>query len=126
MIPATFTKEERLKSRKAISKLFKEGDAFNMYPIRWVFLKNTTEEKFPVRVAFSVSKRRFKLAVDRNRAKRRMREAWRLNKHLIYEQIPEGESYSIMLIFISKEMVPYRTIDRKLKSGIRRFIQRTN
>ncbi|MEL6358617.1 MAG: ribonuclease P protein component [Bacteroidota bacterium] len=80
-IRATFKQEERLKSRKRIEELFKEGKAVNLPPLRLLYLP--CDELPNHQVLFTVSKKRFKRAVTRNKLKRRMREAYRLNKHLL-------------------------------------------
>jgi len=117
----TFKKEERLKSRKEIDRLFKTGNSFHQYPFRWVWSECTEEESDkPTRIGISVSKRKFKLAVDRNRMKRRIREAWRLNKHLLYNQIQEGH-YSVMLIFTGKQEEDLPFLSRKIRKGMERL-----
>jgi len=120
-----FQKEEKLKHRKEIDRLFEEGRSFHQYPIRWVWVpaSETIESPFPVQVSISVSKRKFKLAVDRNRIKRLIREAWRLNKHQLYEKVENGERYSIMLIYTAKEEVSVRYIENKLRKGMKIFLK---
>ena len=77
----TLSKEERLCSRKAMEKLFEGSNkSILSYPIRAVFQKT---EETGIRIMISVSKRFFKRAVKRNRIKRQLREAYRLNKHLL-------------------------------------------
>lgn len=121
----TFKKEEKLKKRKEIDRLFKEGKSFHQYPIRWVWSATAGSEDnpSPCQVSVSVSKRRFKLAVDRNRMKRLMREAWRLNKHRLYDNIGEEERYSIMFIYTGKEELPLERIENKIKKGIKLFLK---
>ncbi len=88
----TFKKAERLKSRKVIELLFKDGKSFGAYPLRLVFLKNEEpRSNAPVQFTVSVPKRSFKSAVARNRIKRKVREAWRLNKHWLYEKLEKTE-----------------------------------
>src|SRR5476651_487329 len=76
----TFKKEERLCNKKLIDGLFHNGSSFLCYPFKasWMFVDNT--QQFPAQIVFSVAKKRFKRAVDRNLIKRRMREAYRLHK----------------------------------------------
>lgn len=121
----TFKKEEKLKRRKEIDRLFTEGKSFHQYPVRWVWSAAAITEAnpFPCQVSVSVSKRKFKLAVDRNRIKRLMREAWRLNKHRLYENLGEEERYSIMLIYTAKEELPLERIENKVKRGMKLFLQ---
>src|ERR1700709_2705743 len=76
----TFKKEERLCNKKLIDKLFHNGSSFLCYPFKASWLLVDGAAQFPVQILFSVSKRRYKHAVDRNLIKRRMRETYRLNK----------------------------------------------
>ncbi len=87
----TFKRAERLKSRKVIEQLFKQGQSFAQYPLRivWVEMAEPRSE-FPAQFALSVSKKKFKRAVDRNRIRRLVREAYRLNKHVLYRGWEDG------------------------------------
>ncbi|MFK8162713.1 MAG: ribonuclease P protein component [Lewinella sp.] len=122
-----FHNKERLKSRKEIGRLFgKDGRAVKSYPIRLAFVE--TEEMrgtFPFQAAFVVPKRRFKKAVDRNMIKRRMREAYRLQKHLIgahtEEGIAPGQQYSLLFIYTGKEAMPFKYIERKMVKVLEAF-----
>ncbi|WP_317045208.1 ribonuclease P protein component [Formosa algae] len=76
----TYGKTEKLKSKITIEKLFTEGKSVSAYPLRLVYLKTSFEDNVTIKAGVSVSKRNFKLAVDRNRIKRLLREAYRLNK----------------------------------------------
>ena len=75
----TLSKQERLKGKKQVQELFAKNESFSCYPIRVLY----TTSKNDTKVLFSVPKKRFKHVVDRNRIKRLMREAYRLNKHLL-------------------------------------------
>jgi len=128
----TFTRQERLKSRKTIARLFKEGNSFVAYPLRVVWLEieregekggekvRGGEEDFTTQVAISVSKRIFKNAVDRNRLKRRIREAYRLHKHEFYEKLAD-RAVALMLTFIAKEDLAFAEIEAGVKKMIRKF-----
>ena len=76
----TFKKEERLCNKKLIDELFHNGSSFLCYPFKVSWLLVDEPAQFPAQVLFSVSKKRYKRAVDRNLIKRRMREAYRLHK----------------------------------------------
>ena len=73
----TLGKQERLKSRKLIEKLYKNGESVKAFPLRMVYLQTAHTSKFPAQVGVSVAKRNFKKAPDRNRLKRLMRETYR-------------------------------------------------
>ncbi|RDC65151.1 ribonuclease P protein component [Adhaeribacter pallidiroseus] len=107
----SFKKEERLCSKKLIEQLFREGSSFNLYPLRFIFIKQSPPAAIVPQILISVSKRNFKKAVDRNRLKRQIREAYRQNKTILY---PEGQS-SIQLLgilYIAKEKKPFKIIQK--------------
>jgi len=116
MLPSnTFSKEERLKSRKQIGLLFKNRQSVGAYPLR-IFWAETQRDnpEYPVAISFSVSKRIFKQAVKRNRHKRLMREAFRLHKHELYEKLnSETKQLNLMLIYVGKEPADFATIKKK-------------
>lgn len=122
----SFQRGERLKSRKEIERLFEPGSrALMQYPLRLVW--RPMEEgrtTFPVQFTVSVTKRRFKLAVTRNRIKRLVREAYRLHKHELYAGLPtEGPPMAWMIIFIGKEVPEYRKVDKAMKKLIAKFLR---
>lgn len=116
----TLGKHQKLKSRKTIAQLFVEGKAVKEFPIKMIFLPiSENENRTTSKVAFSVPKRNFKLAVDRNRIKRLLREAYRLNQHDFF---PEGaKNYHIMFIYMSSKMPTCTEIDIKLKKLFLKF-----
>ena len=123
----TFTRQERLKSRKAIGRLFSGGHAFVAYPLRVVWLEvapapppSAGAEPGAAQIAVSVSKRTFKTAVQRNRLKRRIREAYRLHKHELYEKLA-GRNVVFMVMYIAKEELPFAEIKSGLQKMIRKF-----
>jgi len=121
----SFTKAERLCSRKAIEQLFSDGRSFAKYPLRLVWLPTEVDPtaKFPVQVAMSVPKKKFKKAVSRNRIRRLMREAYRVNKHRLYRELQVGEEqYAIMLIYTAVEELPLNQIEDSIQNIIRRFL----
>jgi ribonuclease P protein component len=118
MIQPKFTlkAQERLKSRKVIQQLFKEGKSFSHFPFRIIYLE-TENYSFPLQVGFSVSKRHFKKAVDRNRIKRLMRECYRLQKNRLKMELEENHK-SLVLFFIYKgnELPKYEFVFEKIGS----------
>ncbi len=118
----TFTKGERLCSKKTIDKLFSDGESFLAYPFKVVFLRNPVGLKSPVQAGFSVGKRNFKRAVQRNRIKRLMREAYRLNKPELYEQINTGRLV-VFFIFIGKTISDYPEVDKGIKNAIKKLVK---
>ena len=121
----TFPKHERLCSRKAIEALFAGGNrAFSAFPLRVVY-RHAPE----LQILVSVSKRHFKHAVDRNRAKRQIREAWRLNRDILRasatsdaaEGTPALPSLHIAFIWLSDEPQPSDLVHRKMKNLLHRI-----
>ncbi len=96
----TLGSNERLKSEKSITALFETGKILSVFPVRLIYKFHPTAEKFPVKVGFAVPKKNFKHAVDRNLLKRRMREAYRLNKNLLVKDEKDPlPGLDIMLIY---------------------------
>ena len=119
----TFHKEERLCSQKIIGELFTSGETFLAYPLKVVFLKTELEVSYPVQAAFTVSKRNFKRAVKRNLLKRRMREAYRLNKTNLYDEIAARNlQIAIMFVFVGKDVAEYPAIEKGMISAFKKLL----
>ncbi len=118
----TFPKEEHLCRKKLIEELFsKQSSSFGVYPLRMVWVPSAAPTTAPPQVLISVSKRTFKRAVDRNRLKRLIREAYRLNKYRLLEQ-PGGHQVALLgIIFTGKEKSPLTLVEKKLISGLQRL-----
>lgn len=105
------TKEMRLSGKKAVGSLFTGGSSFFVYPFKVVFVvRNEPIQPFR-RVLFSVSRRNFKHAVDRNLLKRRMREAWRINLHTFDNKMA---NLDVGLIYTGKKIESYHYIEEKI------------
>ena len=119
----TFRKEERLCSRKYLDLLFKNGSSFLLYPFRisYLFIEDTAGVQ--AQVVINVPKKRYKRAVDRNLLKRRIREAYRLNKQEeFYNQLPLDKGLLLFSIqFIGKDKYEYPFIQKKLVATFKRF-----
>jgi len=114
-ISYTFSKNERLNSKVYIEELFKKGDSFFKYPFKVIYGKATAEEKFIVKLLITVPKRTHKKAVDRNKIKRLIREAYRLNKHILYDiENTAHNSINLALIYNAKSILSYQEIERKI------------
>jgi len=118
----SFRPGERLKSRKLIQRLFAEGQSFSQYPLRIVWLEVDADWDYPVQFAQSVSKRKFPRAVQRNRLKRLMREAWRLSRHDLYPTLEHRNTkVAVMMLYIALEPLPFSTIKKACRKIIRRL-----
>jgi ribonuclease P protein component len=112
----SFPKSERLNKKKAIQELFDKGSSFYLYPFR-VYFQKSTDLQPAHQVMFSVSKRNFKKAVDRNLIKRRVREAYRLNKASLYGT----SNLQMAYIYTAKEILIFEEIRDKLLLSFKRL-----
>ncbi len=112
----SFSKSERLSKKKDIQELFDKGSSFYLHPFK-VFFRKQPESPGVHQVLFSVPKRNFKHATDRNRIKRRMREAYRLNKALL----PSASALQIAYIYTAKNILLFKTIEDKMIASFKRF-----
>ncbi|MDB5006515.1 MAG: ribonuclease protein component [Mucilaginibacter sp.] len=112
----TFKKEERLCNKKLIDGLFHNGSSFLCYPFKASWMLTPGTQQFPVQILFSVSKRRFSRAVDRNLIKRRLREVYRLHKQQsLYDALIIADKKIIFSLgYIGKEIAPYDFMEKKM------------
>ena len=120
----TFKKEEKLKSRKIIGKLFSAGQSFGAFPLRLVWLEmNEKHGKSPIKFSVTVPKRAFPKAISRNRIKRLMREAWRLNKFWLYDKIDSEKQFAFMVIYTGREEKSLKEIENAMRRMNRKFLK---
>ena len=118
----SFTAQEKLKSKKIIDQLFKEGKSVAANGFTLVYLAKPLHTFYPAQAGFSVPKRHFKHAVDRNRIKRLMREAYRLNKSSFYENlVSQKKQLAIMFVYKGKVVPDYDTTTKAIQSCIQRI-----
>jgi ribonuclease P protein component len=118
----TLGKQERLKSKKLIEKLYSNGNSVKTFPLRMMFVQTTHTSEFPCQVGVSVAKRNFKLAVDRNRLKRLLRETYRLQKEIVYNNLEEP--YVFMISYIGREEMKYEELYQKMEKLLRLFVEK--
>jgi len=121
----TFTKQEKLKKSKLISQLFAEGKNVTEFPIKLVYLPLEHGGTHKIQAGVSVPKRNFKKAVDRNRIKRLLREAYRKNKQHIYTE-EHTKKHIFMFIYLGKNEIQYKLIEEKMILLLQKFLQKNN
>ncbi|CAM1350653.1 MULTISPECIES: ribonuclease P protein component [Tenacibaculum] len=124
MMRFTLGKEERLKSRKLIGKLYEEGKSIRVFPLRMVYIQTEHTSKYPAQVGMSVPKRNFKRAVDRNRIKRLLRESYRREKGMVYSEAKKP--YVYMISYIAREEWKYEDIEEKMSKLMSLFVAEIN
>ncbi len=119
-----YSKNEKLKSKKAIDLLFSKGKSINAFPIRAIYVSKTEFDGISINMGVTVSKKNIKLAVNRNLIKRRVREAYRLNNHEFKKHLINTHSeLNLMFIYTSKQISSYKEIEDKIKVLLTRLIE---
>lgn len=118
-----YPKKEKLKSKKLIEKLFVEGKSISKYPIKLFYLPISTEEDIKIKAGVSVSKRNFKTSPKRNQVKRLLREAYRLNKHLVAENI--NSQFAFLFLYLSKDKPEFHLLENKMQHLLNEFVKQT-
>lgn len=113
----TLSKEERICSKKLINELFTgNGRSMTAFPLRVVFMKRTIVDDQPhAAMLVSVPKRYFKHAVDRNRVKRQVREAFRRNKSIITQNLTDDhEAVAMAFVWLTNEKFPSSEVENRM------------
>ncbi len=119
----TFSRDERLRSVKVIETLFEEGEIFYSPLFKVVWQRSAEALPFPARIAFSVPKKRFRLAVVRNLIRRRMREAYRKNKFILYQHLLSLDTrINLVVIFRGDNITDYFTIENSMKDILNKLM----
>lgn len=122
---ATFTKQERLVSRKRIDMLFSGSRSVAAYPLRavYIYINKVRAGEDAVQLLISVPKKRFHHAVDRNRVKRQIREAYRKNKWLIYDALPADKQLLLAFVWLSDRHLPSAEVEHRVVSLLQRVAE---
>jgi len=115
----SFSGKEKLKSKKLIEQMFMEGDSVTAFPLRLVFLEASYNDGATIKTGVSVSKRNFKTAVDRNRIKRILREAYRQHKTEYFNNITT--QYAFMILYIGNDKPTLIQTETRMKLLFEKF-----
>ncbi len=118
----TFPKKEKLKSKKLIDKLFVTGKSISYSSLKLVYLAADFEDASKIKTGVIAPKNKFKKAVDRNRVKRILREAYRLNKHAVFNNI-EG-SFAFMILYLGNDIPSLNEVDEKMQGLLKKFLEK--
>ena len=120
-----FPRQQRLKKKKLIDALFQQGRQEKLYPILFFYHPNPDPSTKNHQVLFSVPSKVFRKAIERNKIKRKLREAYRINKHLIMDNLNSDVSFLLGYVYISRTILPYKEIEKQVLASfniIRKFV----
>ncbi len=123
----SFRKCERMVSHRLIDTLFGGGSSQSVaaFPLRAVYrLCERQPADAPVQLLISVPKKRFRHAVDRNRVKRQLREAFRIHREQLYQALPDNQRLLLAFVWLSDEHCSSHEVERRVVSLIRRISDR--
>lgn len=118
----SFSHKEKLKSKKLIEQLFKEGKSITSFPLKLIYLNADFNSQVKIKTGVIAPKKSFKNAAQRNRIKRLLREAYRLNKPLVFNNIEGG--FAFMILYLGKEMPDHQLVNEKMKDILRKFLEK--
>jgi ribonuclease P protein component len=113
MVNYSLKKNERLCNKKLFDNIFEKGRTIYIYPIKAIYTIHDTSEYLSSLVAFGTNKRTYKKAVNRNKIKRLLKEAYRKNKPY-FKHLNKDHSVHIMFLYIAKEILPYIKVEASI------------
>jgi len=118
----SFRKDEILRKKKLIDRLFAEGTTFFIYPFKIFWLAAPLDSPVPAQILIGVSKRAFRHSVDRNRIKRQIREIYRLNKHHLYQNLEIKQRKGVIaIIYTANATLSTEEMEIKIKAVLKRL-----
>lgn len=121
---STYRKQERIVSQRLIETLFGGGQSHSVaiFPLRAVYMmKERQEGEAPAQILISVPKKKFKHAVDRNRVKRQIREAYRKNKSLLEGRVGEEQMLLIAIVWLSDKHFASKEVEKRVISLLKQM-----
>lgn len=117
-----FQKKEKLKNKKLFEQLFTEGKSITAFPIKLLYTKADFDGDIRIKVGVVAPKKKFRSAVKRNKVKRLLREGYRLNKHLVFNNI-EG-NFAFLFLYLGGKMPNYKEVDKAMKQLLEAFLKK--
>ncbi|QWX83600.1 ribonuclease P protein component [Cellulophaga sp. HaHaR_3_176] len=117
-----YSRAEKLKSKKLFELLFTEGKSISSFPLRLIYVQTDLKDGVQVKAGVSVSKRKFKNATQRNRIKRVLREAYRLNKSIVLNN--STSKYALLILYLGKEMPVSADVNAATVLLLEKFIKK--
>ena len=125
--PFSYHSKEKLKSRKLMDQLFTVGKSVSVFPVKAIYNEVDILIDYPVKIGVGVSSRNFKKAVDRNRIKRLLREAYRLNKQPLLDfSTVNNKKIIVFFLFVDKTLPDFETLQNKIPLVIDKLIKQLN
>ncbi len=119
----TLKKQERLKSSRVIRLLYEKGHTFLVHPYKVNWMVGSRESRYPARALFGVSRKNFRKATERNHLKRLCREAYRKNKHILYDYLDSRNlECNLSLIYVGKSTMEFSMIEKKIIGLLKRLV----
>ena len=118
-------KKQKLKSRKLIAEVFAGGKSFSVFPLRITYLLKPSIEDAGIQIGVTASKKNFKRAVDRNRIKRLLREAYRLQKNDLLTKVKDADtSCAVFFMYSGKEIASFKEISEVMTKALEQLHKR--
>ena len=114
----TYPKKEKLKSKTRITQLFAKGKTLTVFPIKLIYLKVDKQDAL-IQAGVAVPKKNFKSAVSRNHLKRLLRESYRLNKAVVFNNTED--KFTFLFLYLGKEALPFEAVQRKMVLLLKKF-----